>query len=221
MHLRTASYYPALLNSPGVGSSAFLNCLARPVLAGKPDGAAGLRIAALQHPLTRANTEIPRGTILDDVFVPMHLARTGKRVVFQPSAVAHDSPSAGVGRISWSRCARLTGSYQSLRVAPWLLYTANRLLFRFISHKVLRLALPLLFLLMLLASSLSRGPLYRECLLASNDVLRPDQRRSLEQFRKEGQTTGDCRHICDTQRSSRHRVLQFHCRAEQSMALER
>ncbi len=35
-------------------------------------------------------TEIPAGTILDDVFVPMHIARMGKRVVFQPLAIARD-----------------------------------------------------------------------------------------------------------------------------------
>ncbi len=35
-------------------------------------------------------TEIPQGTILDDVLVPMRIVRLGKRVVFQPSAIAHD-----------------------------------------------------------------------------------------------------------------------------------
>jgi len=31
-------------------------------------------------------TEIPQGTLLDDVFVPMNVARVGKRVIFQPSS---------------------------------------------------------------------------------------------------------------------------------------
>ena len=35
-------------------------------------------------------TEIPPGTILDDVFVPMNVALKGKRVVFQRSAIARD-----------------------------------------------------------------------------------------------------------------------------------
>ena len=35
-------------------------------------------------------TPIPQGTILDDVFIPMNVARMGKRVVFQPSAIARD-----------------------------------------------------------------------------------------------------------------------------------
>jgi poly-beta-1,6-N-acetyl-D-glucosamine synthase len=86
-------------------------------------------------------TEMPAGTILDDVFIPMHVARTGKRVVFQPSAIARD--------------------YQLLRLAPWLLSPANPLLFRFISHKLLRLLVPLLLLLMLVASAASHGSFYR------------------------------------------------------------
>src|ERR1700730_1715802 len=33
-------------------------------------------------------TEIPKGTILDDVFVPMTVALLGKRLVFEPAAIA-------------------------------------------------------------------------------------------------------------------------------------
>jgi cellulose synthase/poly-beta-1,6-N-acetylglucosamine synthase-like glycosyltransferase len=106
-------------------------------------------------------TEIPAGTILDDVFVPMNVARMGKRVVFQPSAIARDRLFSEKGKEFSRKVRTLTGNYQLLRIAPWLLSPANPLLFRFISHKLLRLLVPLLLLLMLIASAIATGPFYR------------------------------------------------------------
>jgi biofilm PGA synthesis N-glycosyltransferase PgaC len=106
-------------------------------------------------------TEMPAGTILDDVFIPMHVARTGKRVVFQPSAIARDKLFSEKGKEFSRKVRTLTGNYQLLRLAPWLLSPANPLLFRFISHKLLRLLVPLLLLLMLVASAVSHGSFYR------------------------------------------------------------
>lgn len=106
-------------------------------------------------------TEIPRGTILDDVFVPMNVARMGKRVVFQPSAIARDRLFSEKGKEFSRKVRTLTGNYQLLRLAPWLLSPANPLLFRLISHKLLRLLVPLLLVLMLVASAMLNGPFYR------------------------------------------------------------
>jgi biofilm PGA synthesis N-glycosyltransferase PgaC len=106
-------------------------------------------------------TEIPPGTILDDVFVPMHVVRKGKRVIFQPSAIARDRLSAEKGKEFSRKVRTLTGNYQLLRLAPWLLSPANPLLFRFISHKLLRLLVPLLLILMLATSAMARGPGFR------------------------------------------------------------
>ena len=106
-------------------------------------------------------TPMPAGTILDDVFIPMHIARRGRRVVFQPSAVAHDRVFPEKGREFARKVRTLTGNYQLLRLAPWILSAANPLLFRFVSHKLLRLLVPLLLILMLAASAGAHGPLYR------------------------------------------------------------
>jgi cellulose synthase/poly-beta-1,6-N-acetylglucosamine synthase-like glycosyltransferase len=106
-------------------------------------------------------TNIPRGTLLDDVFVPMHIARMGKRVVFQPSAIARDQIFSETGREFSRKVRTLTGNYQLLKLAPWLLSPANPLLFRFVSHKLLRLAVPILLILMLIASVLAKGTLYQ------------------------------------------------------------
>jgi cellulose synthase/poly-beta-1,6-N-acetylglucosamine synthase-like glycosyltransferase len=106
-------------------------------------------------------TEIPPGTILDDVFVPMYVARMGKRVVFQPTAIARDQLFSEKGKEFSRKVRTLTGNYQLLQLAPWLLSPVNPLLFRLISHKLLRLLAPLLLILMLVASAISSGPFYR------------------------------------------------------------
>ncbi len=104
---------------------------------------------------------IPTGTILDDVFVPMNVVRMGRRVVFQPSAIARDRIFTEK-RKEFSRKVRtLAGNYQLLRMAPWLLTRRNPLLFRFISHKLLRLLVPLLLLFMLLSSAMIADRSYR------------------------------------------------------------
>jgi len=106
-------------------------------------------------------TQIPRGTILDDVFIPMNVVRRGKRVIFQPSAIARDHLFSEKGKEFSRKVRTLTGNYQLLRLAPWLLSPTNPLLFRFISHKLLRLLVPLLLIFMLLSSAMTQGPLYR------------------------------------------------------------
>jgi biofilm PGA synthesis N-glycosyltransferase PgaC len=106
-------------------------------------------------------TPMPAGTVLDDVFIPMHVARAGKRVIFQPLAIARDRVFSEKGKEFSRKVRTLTGNYQLIRLAPWLLSSANPLLFRFISHKLLRLIVPLLLVVMLLASMLSGGLFYK------------------------------------------------------------
>src|SRR6185437_14317751 len=106
-------------------------------------------------------TEIPPGTILDDVFVPMCIGRNGRRVVFQPSAIARDRIFTDKGKEFSRKVRTLTGNYQLLRTAPWLLSFGNPLLFRFISHKLMRLLVPLSLILMLVASGLASGATYK------------------------------------------------------------
>jgi hypothetical protein len=59
----------------------------------------------------------------------------------------------------------LTGNYQLLQIAPWVLSGANPLLFRFISHKLLRLAVPFALAALLVASAFVPGALYRAALI--------------------------------------------------------
>ncbi|MDW5267505.1 MULTISPECIES: glycosyltransferase family 2 protein [Acidobacteriaceae] len=130
-------------------------------------------------------TEIPAGTLLDDVFVPMHVARLGKRVIFQPSAIARDRLFSAKGKEFSRKVRTLTGNYQLLQLAPWLLSPANPLLFRFISHKLLRLFVPLFLVVMLVTSAFAGGSFYRAIfwlqisfyLLAAVGMLSPSFKR--------------------------------------------
>ena len=104
---------------------------------------------------------IPAGTLLDDVLIPMQVVRAGKRVIFHPGAVARDRVFPEPAKEFRRKVRTLTGNYQLLRIAPWLLSPANPLLFRLISHKLLRLAVPLLLLLLLITAAEQPGAFYR------------------------------------------------------------
>jgi biofilm PGA synthesis N-glycosyltransferase PgaC len=109
--------------------------------------------------------KVPAGTILDDVYIPLEVVRQGKRVVFEPRARAWDSPNLG-GTVEFARKVRtLSGNYQLLHLSPWVLSFQNPLLLRFISHKLLRLAVPFALGAMLVASLWLTGPLYRVALI--------------------------------------------------------
>lgn len=97
---------------------------------------------------------IPPDTVLDDVLIPLRIARRGYRVTFETTARAYDRLSAR-SRDEFSRKVRtLAGNFQLFGREPWLLVPwRNRLWIQTMSHKVLRLALPLLFLLALVANS--------------------------------------------------------------------
>jgi poly-beta-1,6-N-acetyl-D-glucosamine synthase len=95
---------------------------------------------------------LPAGTILDDVYIPMHVARQGKRVIFDPAAVAWDPLSPSPRQEFRRKVRTLTGNYQLLQLAPWLLTSANPLRAQFLCHKLLRLLAPFALLGALSAS---------------------------------------------------------------------
>ncbi len=104
---------------------------------------------------------LPAGTLLDDVLTPMQVVRAGKRVLFLEAAIARDRLFSAPGKEFGRKVRTLTGNYQLLQLAPWLLSFRNPLLFRLISHKLLRLAVPLFLVLLLVCSAGSPGLFYR------------------------------------------------------------
>jgi cellulose synthase/poly-beta-1,6-N-acetylglucosamine synthase-like glycosyltransferase len=104
---------------------------------------------------------LPEGTILDDVYIPMQVVRLGKRVVLEPRARAWDSPDLGADREFARKVRTLSGNYQLLQLAPWLLSRDNPIRFEFVSHKLLRLAVPFELVAIFIASIALPGSLYR------------------------------------------------------------
>jgi biofilm PGA synthesis N-glycosyltransferase PgaC len=129
--------------------------------AGSVVGATGAIYAVRRKLLVK----LPPETILDDVYIPMHVVRTGARVIFDPRARAWDSPDQGTAREFTRKVRTLSGNYQLLQIAPWLLSSTNPLRFQFVSHKLLRLVVPFALLAMLLACLLVRGAFYRGALI--------------------------------------------------------
>ena len=95
--------------------------------------------------------EIPAGTLLDDVYVPMSIVLAGHRVSFTYAARAVDVRSFNVDAESNRKTRTLTGVMQLIHLLPKLLSSANPVRLQFIMHKLARLATP--FLLGIFAAS--------------------------------------------------------------------
>jgi poly-beta-1,6-N-acetyl-D-glucosamine synthase len=104
---------------------------------------------------------LPPETILDDVYLPMQVVRRGFRVVFDARARAWDSADLESGQEFARKVRTLSGNYQLLQLAPWLLTSANPIRFEFVSHKLLRLVVPFALAGILVASLVLRAPVYR------------------------------------------------------------
>jgi poly-beta-1,6-N-acetyl-D-glucosamine synthase len=105
---------------------------------------------------------LPAGTILDDVLTPMNIINQGYRVVFDSDAIAYDSVSKDVEQ-EWRRKVRtLTGNWQLLGLAPWLVIPwRNKDWVRFLSHKIFRILVPFFLVLLLLFNMKLDGFFYK------------------------------------------------------------
>jgi cellulose synthase/poly-beta-1,6-N-acetylglucosamine synthase-like glycosyltransferase len=98
--------------------------------------------------------KLPEGLILDDVYVPMHVVKAGKRVHFEGRAVAWDRLAANDHAEFIRKVRTLYGNLQLLELAPWLIGAADPAWGRFVSHKMFRLLVPFAMGAALLASAL-------------------------------------------------------------------
>jgi len=86
---------------------------------------------------------IPEETILDDVLIPMRIARQGYRVVFESKARAHDKVFKRAEAEFTRKVRTIAGNFQLFTLEPWLLNPViNRLWFQTYSHKLCRLFSP-------------------------------------------------------------------------------
>ncbi|MDF1502498.1 glycosyltransferase [Roseisolibacter sp. H3M3-2] len=102
--------------------------------------------------------DLPADLILDDVYVPMRLALAGRRVGFVPDAFAHETRRVAAAQEFRRKVRTLTGNYQLCAYLPGLLLPwRNPLWLEFVCHKLLRLLLPLAFLLVAAGAALEVG----------------------------------------------------------------
>jgi poly-beta-1,6-N-acetyl-D-glucosamine synthase len=96
---------------------------------------------------------LPADVLLDDMFIPLSVARSRKSIVLSREAEAYDEvcdDEREFGR----KVRTLAGNYQLVAKMPWLLLPGmNPVWFQIVSHKLLRLVCPWA-LLLLFASSL-------------------------------------------------------------------
>lgn len=109
---------------------------------------------------------MPAGTILDDMWLPLHVVFSGKRVAMTDRAIAWDSASAHHGEEFARKVRTLAGNWQLIARLPRLLLPwRNPVWFAWCSHKLSRLLAPWAMLGALLACALSPDPIYRALFL--------------------------------------------------------
>ena len=112
-------------------------------------------IYALRRSLWRP---LPRGLLLDDLWIPMRVVLAGLRVGFEPSAAALDVALESDASELARKVRTQTGVYQLMVWMPEVLNPfKNRIWWQFISHKALRLLTPAASLAVLVGVMLALG----------------------------------------------------------------
>ena len=88
------------------------------------------------------------------MYQPLAIIRKGYRSVLDRQAIVTDRwPAKATGEFS-RKVRTLAGNFQLVAEAPWIVTPANRVLFQLVSHKLLRLAVPYFFVLLLISSAI-------------------------------------------------------------------
>jgi biofilm PGA synthesis N-glycosyltransferase PgaC len=124
-------------------------------------GATGA-ISAVRRELFRP---IPPGTLLDDVYWPLQVVLQGYRVVHDSTAVAYDRLPERARDEFRRKVRTLAGNFQlAVRLPAALVPGLNPIAWQYLSHKVLRLAVPWALLALLPLSAVLPGVFYRAIL---------------------------------------------------------
>ena len=129
-------------------------------------------ISAVRRPLFHP---IPPGTLLDDVYWPMHVVLQGYRVIHDERAKAFDRLPDNPRDEFRRKVRTLAGNFQLLSLLPRsaLLPWRNRVWWQWISHKLLRLVVPWALLGLFVSSIFLTNEFYQGffCLQAASYVL--------------------------------------------------
>jgi cellulose synthase/poly-beta-1,6-N-acetylglucosamine synthase-like glycosyltransferase len=103
---------------------------------------------------------LPSGIILDDMFQPLSIIRQGYRSVLDVHAYVYDTWPTKIEEEFHRKVRTLAGNFQLFQLAPWTLTPRNPVLFQLVSHKVMRLVVPYLLILLFVSTlALSRSSL--------------------------------------------------------------
>ena len=126
-------------------------------------GATGA-ISAVRRELFR---KIPEDLVVEDVYWPLQVAMQGYRVVHDDRAVAFDRWPACCGGEFRRKVRTLSGNFQLLgRIPGALLPWRSRVWVSFVSHKLLRLAIPWALLALFIATAAASDNPWHGALLA-------------------------------------------------------
>ena len=105
---------------------------------------------------------LPRGTVLDDVYWPLAVAMGGHRVIHDVRAVAFDRLPEQARDEFRRKVRTLAGNFQLMALMPAaLLPWRNRLWWQFVSHRSLRLVVPWAMMVTVGTSAAIDGLIYR------------------------------------------------------------
>ncbi|HME59295.1 MAG TPA: glycosyltransferase family 2 protein [Terracidiphilus sp.] len=94
----------------------------------------------------------PDGMILDDMFEPLSIIRQGYRSVLDVNAYVYDTWPTRIDEEFHRKVRTLAGNFQLFRLAPWTLSPRNPVFFQLVSHKVMRLVVPYLLILLFVST---------------------------------------------------------------------
>lgn len=115
-------------------------------------------ISAVRRNLFRS---IPAGTLLDDVYWPMQVVMQGYRVMHDEQAIAYDRLPTNAADEFRRKVRTLSGNFQLVALLPNLLLPwRNPIWPQYISHKLLRLAVPWALLTALIVSLVLHSGVY-------------------------------------------------------------
>ncbi|MDA9101199.1 glycosyltransferase family 2 protein [Omnitrophica bacterium] len=96
---------------------------------------------------------LPANTLADDMYVPLSIIQKGYRAVFDSKAIAYDEVSSTSRQEMIRKIRTLAGNWQIFRNMPQLLNPAqSTVAIQLISHKLLRLMVPLCIVVMFLSN---------------------------------------------------------------------
>jgi len=97
---------------------------------------------------------IPEDTLLDDMLIPLRIAQSGYRCLFEPRAMAYDRIAQTPAEESRRKVRTLAGNVQLFVTHKKLLNPfSNRLAWQLFSHKVLRVKAPYFLIIIFLSNA--------------------------------------------------------------------